>query len=281
MLKKTKSYFIILGLLIAFVAAAGSVYAAMDAQSLYLVRDHILNTDGYLTEDELDQLESRIVEMKEKYGMEHVLVVNFKSDWGYYVPDKEKFADNIFIDNNFGAGNRKSGSILLIDFYPPPGDRDIIIRTRGDLINPFQPEVKSTIDGLASRLKDRELFAALNYYLDRQLQVHKKMGEIDEKGNYIKPPFISRLINQLADLQNAGIAAVIALVICIFPLFSYKGAKTVSSRTYEVVGSFNLTTNTDVYSHSHTTSVYDPPSSSSSSSSGGGGGSSGGGSGKF
>lgn len=278
MLKKTRSYFIILGLLISLIAAASSVYAAMDAQSLYLVRDHILNVDGYLSEAELDQIESRIVEIKEKYGMEHVIVVNFKSDWGYYVPDKEKFADKIFVDNSYGAGSRKSGSILLIDFYPPPGDRDIIIRTRGDLIKPFQPEVDGTIKGLASRLKESDLFGALNYYLDRQVRVHKTMGEIDESGNYVQASFLNKLIFQLADLQNAGIAAVLALVICLVPLISYKGAKTVSSRTYEVDGSFNLTTNTDIFSHSHTTSVYDPPSSSSSSSSSG---SSGGGSGKF
>lgn len=275
---RTKKITLVLALLMVFTLGVNFIYAEMGPESLYFTRDHIFNTDGRLTENELDQLEERIVGIKEKYGMEHVFVVNYDTDWGYNVAAKEDFADDIFIELGFG-GKNQSGSILLIDFYPPPGDRDIIIRTRYDLKAPFQPHNDAVHKGLAGYLKEGELYNALNYYLDEMEKIHATVGEIGPDGEYIKPPFFSRLMTEMADLTTAGIAAAIALVICIVPLLSYKGSKTVTSRTYEVDGQFHLTTNTDVFSHSHTTSVYDPPKESSSS--GGSSSSSGGGSSKF
>lgn len=277
MLRETgKNLRLLVVVLAILVLTAGSVYAAIDYSTVYNVRDHIFKTDQRLSEEELDQLEARIVAINNKYGMEHVLVVNYDDDWGRNVPDKEALADDIYIQLEYGGINQ-SGSILLIDFYPPPGDRDIIIRTRYDLKKPFQPHVDATIEGLAAYLKRGELYEALNYYLDEMEKVHAGMGEVVD-GKYVKPCFLNRLFREMSDVTTAGIAAVIALVICIIPLFTYRGRNTVSSRTYEVDGQFRLTTNTDVFSHSHTTSVYDPPKSSDS---GGSSGSSGGGSGKF
>lgn len=274
LVQRKKKYAILLIVITLFLFAFVYAYNYNPEQST----KHIFDPDGTLDATEKKNIENRILQIERTYGAEHVIVINMSEDLSYARGNKEGLAEDFYRSKGYGYGESMTGSILFVDFFPPPGDRDIVIKTFGNIISKYQPKVKSTISTLGDYFSEYEVKKAVNFYLDTMVKTHETVGKLDENGELIAPSFISKLLVQSTNKIILGVSAFLALVFTLVPLITYRGKNTVTSLTYEEGGGFDLTHQSDIFTHSHTTRSAKPKSSSSS---GGSGGSSGGGSGKF
>lgn len=262
--------------------SSSNIFVSADEFDIVFTTTHISDMDGMLDSSEINALESRIQIMKEKYGSEHVVILNNSRDWSEIRGNKNEFAKKIYRNNDFGFSDNKTGSILLVDFYPPPGDRDIEVVTFGRLADSFQSRVDNLISEIGLKFADGKVYEGVNHYLDTLEDFHRTRGSVGEGGEFVELGFFEKLMIQFKNLYLLFGALFAAFCITFFPFLTYKGTQDVNAYTYEQEGQFALTEESDVFSHSHTTRIKIPESNSSSGSSGGGsGGSTGGGSGKF
>ncbi len=246
-----------------------------DVYDLNTDTEHVMDNDKMLSDSELMELEDRIQKIEEKYGAEHLIILNKTRDWSGKTGQKNQYAKELYRDNGYGYGDDNTGSVLLVDFFPPAGQRNIEIVTFGRIVDKYQPKVDDVISNLGKKLAAGEVYEAVNYYLDTLEDTHSRMGTLNESGEFESISFISKIIIQSKNIFVYLIALVIAIIVTLVPLINYRGKDNVTYMTYEAEGNFNLSNRSDIFSHSHTTRTKRADDSSSSGSSGGTGGGSG------
>lgn len=210
-----------------------------------------------LTSSERQSLEQRARSISNAHGCE-VIVLTVNSTGGKTAQD---YADDYYVDHNYGFGSDHSGIMLLLDM----GGRDWHVATRGSAISAF-PD--NDIDFMMSRLMDDlsggnyyEAFETYYDYAEKILGVadgslsQNEVDEINEEfndymnGGSSKPNYVKK-----------GIWSVILGALGGFiPVSAQKSAlKTVRKRNdasgYAKEGSLNLYVNRDTYLYSNVTS---------------------------
>ena len=217
----------------------------------------VVDQAGLLSNSEVQTLENRAASISLAHGCE-VIILTVNGTGGKSPRD---YADDYYVDHDYGFGTDRSGIMLLLDME----ERDWYIATRGIAIDAFHDD---PTDFLVSRfLSDLsngsyyDAFRTYQNYSERFLGVFDQtlpQQEIDElnqeysdyvngtesKPNYVRKGILSVVLGSLAGFLPVGIQK--------------SSLKTVRKRRdaagYARQGSLNLNVNRDVYLYSNVTS---------------------------
>lgn len=250
----------------------GSAYA--------LESTHVVDKMDYLKQDQINELQSTIDQMRDTYQMDAVIVITDNTEG----KTAEAYADDYFDYNGYGVGADHSGLLLLVDM----DKRKMHISTTGHAIDVFtDARIENMVNAVTAPLKEEDYFGASQAFLE-QIDYYAQEGV--PRGQYrtsgdgpYKASYGERVGRMLSNPLSYVIPLLIAIGATIVITLSSKGKVTVTNRTYEDQGSFDLTKERDDYLRESTTRTKIEKSSNSGSSthSGSSGRSHGGGGGSF
>ena len=218
---------------------------------------HIWDEAQLLTEYEVDMLQDKAAQISADYSMD-VLIVTVEST-GY--KSVETYAEDFYLDNEYGYGEDHSGFIFLIAM----DTREWTVRTFGEGRYALSDSAsEDLVDGIISALSNGMYYSAFYAFLN-DLEVEIK--------DYLETTPDEILITVLVVLGIGALVGFITISIM------KKGMKTAvfqrGAQNYIKNGTFKLLANRDIFLYSHVTRVRRSNDSSSGRSSGRSGGSSG------
>lgn len=254
LIRRTLSLALALLLLAAFCSM--SVFST-DSESGLSGNPLVVDHAGLLSDSEVLTLENRAASISLAHGCEVILLTVNGTDG----KSPEQYAEDYYVDHNYGFGAEHSGIMLLLDME----ERDWHIATRGIAIDAFHDD---PTDFLVSRfLPDVSNGAYYDAFRTYQNYSEQFLGVFDQtlpqdavdklnqeysdyvngtesKPNYVKKGILSVVLGALAGFLPVGIQK--------------SSLKTVRKRRdaagYARPGSLNLNVNRDVYLYSNVTS---------------------------
>lgn len=217
----------------------------------------IADQAGLLSESEVQTLENRARSISLAHGCEVIILTVNGTDG----KTPELYAEDYFVDHNYGFGTEHSGIMLLLDMEA----RDWHIATRGSAIDAFHDD---PTDFLVSRflpdLSKGAYYDAFRTYLDYAEQF---LGVYDQS---LSQDVVDDLNEEYSDYVNGTeskpnyvkkgiLSVVLGALLGFVPVGIQKSSlKTVRKRRdaagYARPGSLNLNVNRDVYLFSNVTS---------------------------
>lgn len=214
-------------------------------------------------EDAINELNEKAASISERFGfnMQIVLVSDFKKfTAGSIGILNEEIADG------FQIGKTTEGNALILTMSID--DRDYDIYAAGGMGNLIFNEYSRGLleNEMLPYFKNNDWFSGFNAYLDKCSELLEKA----ENGEYIDGPQGNTVIEIILAILVGLIVAAITKS-CIKSSYENKVTEASSAQNYIVENSFNLSKQTDTFTHTTTSKTYSPKTSSSSGSSHSGG----------
>lgn len=119
----------------------------------------VFDQAGLFTDGEAEQLERRLSGLREKTGMDAVLVTAENTGGR----SAQEYADDFYDDGGFGVGEAASGVLYLIDM----DNREIDISTSGDMIRYLTDRrIESILDESISYFKDQDYLGGVERMIE-------------------------------------------------------------------------------------------------------------------
>ncbi|HOB19595.1 MAG TPA: TPM domain-containing protein [Candidatus Atribacteria bacterium] len=228
------------------VAAACLMMLALVSTAQAGTSDNVKDLLNYLTTDEVNDLQGRIEGIGASRGLDVVIVIT--DDIGSKSPTA--YADDYFDYNGYGIGSDRSGLLLLVSM----GTRDVVISTSGKAISIFtDSRLDDILDEVSSYLSDGEYYKACLEFLE-QVDYYATLGAPGGSGSG-SGSYLSRAASIAKSPVVYVIAAVIALIATLAVSSASRGTASITNRTYEESGSFELILSRDDYLRETTSRV--------------------------
>ncbi len=214
---------------------------------------NVVDNLGYLSENEIEQLQTRIDEIKSTYNLDTVIVItdNIKGK------DSTEYADDYYDYNDYGFDSEYSGLLMLINM----DIHEVAISTTGRAIDIYTDNrISSMINNVTFPLSDGNYYAACNEFINNVF-TYTNSGvpkgqyreERDPDLNYYNLTYLQKVARMLKLWPVYIIPLIISIAATLIISYSSKGKVTTTTRTYEEGGSFVLNQNTDQYIRESTT----------------------------
>ncbi len=214
---------------------------------------NVVDKLGYLSENEIQQLQTRIDGIKSTYSLDTVIVITDNTDG----KDSTQYADDYYDYNDYGLDSSYSGLLMLINM----DIREVAISTTGRAIDIYTDNrISSMINNVTSPLSDGNYYSACNKFIDNVI-TYANSGvpkgqyreERDPDLNYYNLTYLQKVARMLKLWPVYVIPLIISIAATLIISYSSKGKVTTTTRTYEEGGSFVLNQNTDQYIRESTT----------------------------
>lgn len=200
--------------------------------------DNMVDEANLLSQEEVDEIDAMLVNMKQKYDMDVVIYTTNRSSADKSIVD---FADDIYDYNNRGCGPNKDGIIFVIDME----QREWQISTTGYGITAFTDYGLEVIeDKIVPYLSDGNYYKAFYEFADLSENYIKaaKDGKAYDNGNKYKE----------FSLLPYLVVAVVSLVIAAITTISMKSQlKSVryggDASRFSKQGAMNITKSQDIF----------------------------------
>ena len=200
----------------------------------------VVDDANLLSQNERNQLIENIEKFREKYSMDAVIVTS--NDLKGKTP--RDYADDYYDYNGYGLGNNNSGLLLLIDM----SDRKIWISTSGDAIEYFTDNrIDSIVSDISKYLSNEEYFDGCNIFLT-DIQYYMESGIPEDQYTYSEEENNIKVV-----LIALAAATIVASLVCIVVVNSYKNTKSISSINYVDNNSIVFTRRRDTFVNTFTT----------------------------
>jgi len=207
------------------------IYMDLQASESNTVQ-RVFDNAGIIAESEITEIEQAIVRLREKIGMDVVIVTSDDVPEG----ESEGYAADFFDYGDFGTGNSRSGILLLIDM----SNRMMQISTSGEAMTVFpdnkQEKIFDNISKYASNGAYDELVKA---YLNEIEQLYNETAAAGGSG-------ISPVTAAVASLT---VSAAAAGIVCLSVYLSYKKKRSrqaqVSDKGYRRKANFAYSVRTE------------------------------------
>lgn len=223
--------------------------------------DNVKDYLNYLSETEVQKLQSKINEISNKSNLDTVIVITDNTD----SKSSMQYADDFYDNNNYGFDSEKSGILMLINMNA----REVWISTKGSAITIFTDSTISTmVDDITRYLSDKDYNGAsskflekVDYYCNKKLMTNNtdsvgnssSESSSDTEMNSAPTSYFSRVNSRVTSLSTYIISLIISIVVTLIVTQKSKWKVTANSRTYEGNDSFNLTHNKDILVNENTT----------------------------
>ena len=150
---------------------------------------YVYDMAGVFDSTQQDKLEKKIRELKDKTGMDYVIVTTNDAEG----KSAESYADDFYDENGFGTSKDHSGMLFLIDF----DNRKIHISTTGHMIRILDDDrIDSILDKASEYMQSKEYYRCADTVIERageyvmqgvrsgQYNYDRETGEI----SFYKPP---------------------------------------------------------------------------------------------
>ncbi|HPD01205.1 MAG TPA: TPM domain-containing protein [Acetivibrio sp.] len=202
--------------------------------------ENVIDNLGYLTETEVQYLQSSIDRIKENYRLDTVIVITDDTAG----KSSRDFADDFFDNNGYGIGSDYSGLLLLINM----NKRDVYISTSGKAFDIFtDARIDNILDDVARFLSNGNYYAACSEFISNVKSyaysgVPSNQYRVDTDRNYFH-----NVLSMMKFFPIYIVALIISVIATLVVTYSSKGKTTTNHLTYEVNGSFDLTENQNNY----------------------------------
>ncbi|GAA0702357.1 hypothetical protein GCM10008904_08900 [Paraclostridium ghonii] len=199
------------------------------------VKDYL----NYLSETEVQELQSKINEISNKFNLDTVIVITDNTE----EKTSMQYADDFYDNNNYGLDSEKSGVLMLINMNA----REVWISTKGTAITIFTDStIKTMVNDITKHLSDKDYHGASSKFLEKV--------DYYSKANSTTPTsYSSRLKDRVTAPSSYIICFIISIIVTLIATLRSKWKVTVNNTTYEGEGSFNLTNNKDIFVNQNTT----------------------------
>lgn len=229
------------------ITAACLVILALISAAQAYTSDNVKDFMNYMSAGEVSDLQSRIEGIRSTRGLDVVIVIT--GDLEGKAPTA--YADDYFDYNGYGIGSDRSGLLLLVSM----GTRDVAISTSGKAISIFtDSRLDDILDDVSSYLSDNEYYKACVEFLE-QVDYYATLGAPGGSDNAGSRSYLSRAASIAKSPIVYLIAAIIALIATLAVSSASKGMATITNRTYEESGSFELTASRDDFLRETTSRV--------------------------
>ncbi|MGL5641504.1 MAG: TPM domain-containing protein, partial [Paraclostridium sp.] len=111
--------------------------------------DNVKDYLNYLSETEVQELQSRINEISNKCSLDTVIVITDNTDR----KSSMQYADDFYDNNNYGLDAEKSGILMLVNMNA----REVWISTKGAAITIFTDStIKTMVNDITRYLSDKD-----------------------------------------------------------------------------------------------------------------------------
>ena len=240
----------------------GIVFAVLISPAIALAysSDNVNDELNYLSENEIIEIQSEIEHVVNTHGLDIAIVITDNTDG----KSSRSFADDYYDSHGFGIGNDASGLLLLINM----DIREVWISTTGKAIDIFtDSRINSILDALIPDLSEGDYYNTCMefiYQVEKYAQSGVPQGQYRQDENEYSPvmpqkhssnTYWGRVVRLMATPIIYVIALVIAVIGTLIASSGSKGKVTVSNRTYEEGGSFELTAQRDDFINQTVTKV--------------------------
>lgn len=231
--------------------------------------DNVKDYLNYLSETEVQELQSRINEISNKCSLDTVIVITDNTDG----KSSMQYADDFYDNNNYGLDAEKSGILMLVNMDA----REVWISTKGAAITIFTDStIKTMVNDITRYLSDKDYNGAsskflekVDYYCDKKLMTNNtdsnstenvppelspdsvgnssSESNSDTKMNSAPTSYFSRVKDKLTSPSTYILSLIISIVVTLIVTQKSKWKVTVDNKTYEGCGSFNLTNKEDIF----------------------------------
>ena len=185
----------------------------------------VVDDANLLSSEEEQQLREDLASFKEQYNMDAVIVTS--NDLGG--KSQMDYADDYFDYNGYGVGEDKSGLLLLIDM----DDRKVWISTSGEAIKYFtDSRIQNIVDDITTQLKNADYF---------EEGIPAGQYTYNEAERTQKVIFI-----------GLGAGLIVASVVSLLVVNSYKNSKSISTANYVDSNSIVFTRKKDRFISTYT-----------------------------
>lgn len=223
------------------------LFALLSTAQAY-TSDNVKDFLDYLTAEEVSDIQSRIDNIAANRGLDIAIVIT--DDTKGKTP--MAYADDYYDYEGFGIGYDYSGLLLLISI----NTRDVWISTSGKAVSIFtDSRADNILNTISPYLTDSKYYEGCIEFLNQvdyyaALGAPGGSGSGTGRGSYFRNAFLimkSPVVYLLA--------AVIALTATLIISSASRGRVTITNRTYEDSGSFELTSSRDHYLRETTSRV--------------------------
>lgn len=209
------------------------------------VTNDVVDKMGYLTQEQIDDLQSDIDNIITTYQIEPVILIIGSADG----KSSMEYADDYYDYYDYGVGSDESGLLLLVNMEA----REIWISTKGNAIDVFDDSRIQTIVGnIKSNLSNEQYYEACKRFLN-DVSYYENQGvasnhtRVDRVVTIQDTTYIGRVLKMIKTWPVYIIALLISLIATGIITASNKGRVTTSNLTYEEKDSFKLTDSMDQY----------------------------------
>ncbi|MGL5692793.1 MAG: TPM domain-containing protein [Peptostreptococcaceae bacterium] len=227
--------------------------------------DNIKDYLNYLSETEVQELQSSINKISNEYNLDTVIVITDNTDG----KSSMQYADDFYDDNNYGIDENKSGILMLVNMSA----RDVWISTTGSAINIFtDTTIESMVNDITEYLSAKDYNGASSnflenvyHYCNKDLSVNNT--SLDTDTNSVPTSYFNRVISKVTSVSTYIFPFIISMIVTFIVTQNSKWKVTINNSTYEGNSSFKLTKNQDIFVNENTTKTIIPKKSNETSSS--------------
>lgn len=200
--------------------------------------DNVKDYLNYLSETEVQELQSRINEISNKCSLDTVIVITDNTDG----KSSMQYADDFYDNNNYGLDAEKSGILMLVNMNA----REVWISTKGAAITIFTDStIKTMVNDITRYLSDKDYNGASSKFLEKV--------DYYTKADSAPTSYFSRVNSRVTSLSTYILSLIISIIVTLIVTQKSKWKVTANNGTYEAGGSFNLTNNKDILVNENTT----------------------------
>lgn len=199
----------------------------------------VVDDANLLSSQEETKLRIDLENFKNEYNMDAVIVtsnnLNGKS--------QQDYADDYFDYNGYGVGEDKSGLLLLIDM----DDRKVWISTSGEAIKYFtDSRIQNIVDDITTQLKNADYFEGCNEFIN-DINYYAEEGIPAGQYTYNEAERTQKVI-----FIGLGAGLIVASVVSLLVVNSYKNSKSISTANYVDSNSIVFTRKKDRFISTYT-----------------------------
>jgi uncharacterized protein len=212
--------------------------------------DNIKDNLNYLTDSEKEKLQADIDGVVTDYDLDVVVVITKETEG----KSSQAFADDYYDYGEYGVGSEHSGLLMLINM----GKREVWISTTGKAINIFtDTRISTMVNNARNSLSNGKYYEACTTFIE-EIKYYSKLGIPAGQhqvgtGRSAGSTYFERVLRLIKAFYVYIIALIIAILTTLITSLSSKGKVTITNRTYEQAGSFNLSTSRDDFIRESTT----------------------------
>jgi len=197
-------------------AGAFSAWAGNAAETDGVSDQRVYDMAELLDEDTIEELESRISELRKSLGFDIVIVTRQELSLSGESDDRgaQAYADDWFDEGGFGVGNDRDGILFLIDME----NRELVLSTSGKAIRIFTDErIEKMLDHIYEGASDGDFEASAASFL-KDTEYYGKKGIPVGQYNYDTETgkvSVYKSIRWYEALLAVGISLIVAGTACL------------------------------------------------------------------